>query len=171
MVDAKAITAQLEELMKKLPKQADTVLDDLTKKTKQPKVHIFGGGLAILSALIVFMIPQCVLFDLVAGVYPAYASLKMIAGATYSAEGDLWTTYWVLFFLIRALSPLLDIFLSFLPFYNLAKLVAMVYLYQGCGTPQPGAKLVLEKVLKPKVFPLLTAAAAAAPAAEPSKGK
>lgn len=168
MVDAKLVMTQLEAYCDKLPKQVGAKLDDLAKQTKQPKVYIFGGILAVAAALTLYIIPHSFLFDLVGGLYPAYASLMMISGATYAAEGDLWTTYWVLFFFIRMVTPVLDIFLGMLPFSGLLKLVGLVYLYKGFGG-EPGATVVLEKVLKPKVFPLLASSAEAPPTS--AKGK
>lgn len=169
-VDKEVVIKKLEELMAKVPKQGDKVLEDVAKKAQQPKVHIFGGIVAVLAALVLYLTPQWMLFDIVAGVYPAYATVKMIATGCSSAEGQVWNIYWILYFLIRTISPVLDIFLSVLPFWGLAKLVGMVYLYQGCGT-EPGAKIVLEKVLQPKVFPLLTGGASHEKPADEPKGK
>eukprot|EP00929_Paragymnodinium_shiwhaense_P033034 TRINITY_DN18218_c0_g1_i1.p1 TRINITY_DN18218_c0_g1~~TRINITY_DN18218_c0_g1_i1.p1 ORF type:complete len:171 (+),score=59.04 TRINITY_DN18218_c0_g1_i1:91-603(+) len=157
---------KLEVLSTKLPKPAGDLLDDLSKKIKQPKAHIFGGALAVLALIIFYLTPNTVLFDLVGGAYPVYASLKMLSAKTFETEAALWTTYWILFTIIRSLSCILDSFLGMLPFGSLVKMVAVVYLYKGFGG-EPGAKLFLEKVLEPKVFPLLqTAAAAEAPKAK-----
>eukprot|EP00928_Gymnodinium_smaydae_P007010 TRINITY_DN1250_c1_g1_i1.p1 TRINITY_DN1250_c1_g1~~TRINITY_DN1250_c1_g1_i1.p1 ORF type:complete len:159 (+),score=42.80 TRINITY_DN1250_c1_g1_i1:105-581(+) len=156
MVDVKAVVAKLDEVVTRLPKPVQDQLAQLEKKTGQPKATIFGAACAVVAVLLILMIPSDFMFDVVGVAYPAYASLRMLARDSLATEGPMWITYWVVFTVIEGLSPILDTFLGILPFYAYLKLAGLVYLFSPFTK---GAELVLEKVLKPKVFPLLAAKA------------
>eukprot|EP00928_Gymnodinium_smaydae_P007007 TRINITY_DN1250_c0_g1_i4.p2 TRINITY_DN1250_c0_g1~~TRINITY_DN1250_c0_g1_i4.p2 ORF type:complete len:174 (-),score=39.64 TRINITY_DN1250_c0_g1_i4:1-477(-) len=154
MVDTKVIMAKLDEVANRLPPPLQEKLAELEKKTGQPRAVLFGGVFAVLIFILVLMIPSDTIFDLVGVAYPAYASLRMLARDSLAEEGPMWITYWVIFTIVEALTPILDVFLGLIPFYSYIRLLALVYLFSPFTK---GAGVVLEKVLKPKVFPLLVA--------------
>merc|ERR1712046_90097 len=117
----------------------------------QPKGVFVGGGIALVALLVFFLTPQAFLFDVVGTVYPAYATLMVLAQAE-KADLEFWTTYWLLFSTIRVLSPFMDVVLLLLPFGSYLKLAFLVFLYNPVTR---GTDMVLDKVLRPKVFPLL----------------
>merc|ERR1711865_983993 len=111
---------------------------------------------SVLTILLLVLCPHWILLDLAGAAYPTYASLRMLADDATEKEAPRWITYWALFSVVRAFGWIAELILSFIPvigglaFY--IKIAALVYLYSPVTN---GADIVLEKVLKPKVFPLL----------------
>lgn len=156
MVSSRIPKKELNDWIAKLPKPVDKQLNQLAVQTKWPKENIFGGIILFVGLLIFYFMPSALLFELAAGLYPAYATLRMLKTESYAKEADLWCTYWVLNFLVRLLLPFVDYFLeNIVPLLSVFKLVGMVFLYQDLGVGKPGAQMFSEQVLKKMVLPKL----------------
>merc|ERR1711865_660352 len=111
---------------------------------------------SVLTILLLVLCPHWILLDLAGAAYPTYATLRMLADDATEKEAPRWITYWALFSIVKAFGWIPELILSFIPFVGALsfyiKIAALVYLYSPMTQ---GAEIVLEKVLKPKVFPLL----------------
>ncbi|KAK2718598.1 hypothetical protein QYM36_005813, partial [Artemia franciscana] len=79
------------------------------------------GFFAILAIYLIFGYAAQLVCNVIAFVYPAYASVKALE--SYRKDDDTrWLTYWVVFALFSTAEFFTDILLSWFPFYWLAKL-------------------------------------------------
>lgn len=152
-MDVESIKKQIEDVLKKLPAPAIEKLDELEKTTGQPKTLIAGGAAVFALLLFLFLCPQPLVLTIVGCVYPTYASMKMLADENID-EAPMWITYWILFTMFKILTGPMDFLLSFVPFYFYLKLTVLIWLFYPTTK---GAQLVLDKAVKPFLFPLLTA--------------
>lgn len=145
------IKGQIDEQLTKLPEQVQAKLTDLEKSTGQPK-SIIAGGVAVFGVLLfLFLCPQPLVLNIVGCAFPMYASMKALADDAKD-ELPMWITYWCVFTAFKMVMGPLDFILSFVPFYFYLKLTFLAWLFYP-GTK--GANFVLEKVIKPYVFPII----------------
>eukprot|EP00747_Dinoflagellata_sp_TGD_P073253 gnl/TRDRNA2_/TRDRNA2_157815_c0_seq1.p1 gnl/TRDRNA2_/TRDRNA2_157815_c0~~gnl/TRDRNA2_/TRDRNA2_157815_c0_seq1.p1 ORF type:complete len:219 (+),score=46.89 gnl/TRDRNA2_/TRDRNA2_157815_c0_seq1:76-657(+) len=157
MVDVQIAITKLEEFAKSLPKPAQDKLQELADTTKQPKGVLVGGAAALAILLFLLLCPALLMIDLAGAIYPAYASLMLVAGPgdPKIEDAKYWLSYWTIFALFRMLTHSLDFLVrSFLVRCILC--VVLIYLYLPATR---GVDLITEKVLKPFVFPQLTGVA------------
>jgi receptor expression-enhancing protein 5/6 len=87
--------------------------------------------------------------DLVAFLYPAYASFKAIDSA--SPEDDAqWLTYWVVFSFFSVIENSLWFIVGWIPMYFVLKISFFLWLYHPNFL---GAGAVYQQVLRPLVLP------------------
>ena len=91
------------------------------------------------------------IIDLVAYLYPAYASVRAIE--TDGTDDDtLWLTYWLIFSLFKLFEGVADSLLQYIPLYSIAKCTFLVW----CFHPTfKGAQICYESLIKPNVVPML----------------
>ncbi|KAJ1651100.1 hypothetical protein IWQ61_008257 [Dispira simplex] len=78
--------------------------------------------------------------------YPAYASYKALKGARNATELTHWLTYWLVIGAFTCVEFVTDLFIFWLPFYNLCKITLVLWLV----LPQTqGATYVYKQVLRP----------------------
>ncbi|XP_076294447.1 uncharacterized protein LOC143215815 [Lasioglossum baleicum] len=102
---------------------------------KMPK-KVSLGGLGVLAALMVFVLPRTItyvllypIFRLVFGnLYPAYASYKAVRTKNVK-EYVKWMMYWIVFALFTCAETFTDVFFSFwFPFYYEIKTILVIWL-------------------------------------------
>jgi len=131
------------ELIDKIPQ-----LGKIEKKIKFPVVYLALGALFTFSFLIYLCCGLRAIVHLVAFVYPTWASLKAINKAD-KEDNKLWLAYWVFYGFFTVIESITDIFLFWIPFYELIKMCFYVYLYR-----MKGALVLYEILLKPLVVRL-----------------
>jgi receptor expression-enhancing protein 5/6 len=101
-------------------------------------MFLFGGGHFVI--------------DLVAYMYPAYASVKAIESNTKDDDTQ-WLTYWLVFSLFKLVEGIAEPLIHLIPFYFVGKVAFLVWcFYPG----YEGAKVVYSNFIKPHVVPLLS---------------
>mmetsp|Transcript_20195 Transcript_20195/g.26127 ORF Transcript_20195/g.26127 Transcript_20195/m.26127 type:complete len:157 (-) Transcript_20195:324-794(-) len=150
-MDIEKIKGQIDEVISKLPPPVSGKLDEISGQIGQPKSVIFGGAILLFTLLFLFLCPPALVFTIVGVGYPMYASLKMLANEKQE-DSELWITYWLLFTTFKIIMPPLDFLLSFVPFYFYLKLTLLIWLFYP---DTKGAAIVYDKILKPKILPLL----------------
>jgi len=112
------------------------------------KGALLGGVLAIASLLLWLLISEDLLLHLVGACYPLHASLKMLASGKLECV-NYWLSYWVIFASFWLFTFFFDIILNLIPFMLYMKCGALLFLQMR------GVDIVVSKVLKPYVYPLL----------------
>jgi receptor expression-enhancing protein 5/6 len=108
----------------------------------------------LVAVPILFILITCdfsVIIDIVAFVYPFYASVKAIE-SDGSDDDTQWLTYWLVFAAFKMVESIADFLVSFIPFYYLLKVAFLVWCQESNWR---GATVVYNKVLKPFVVPLM----------------
>jgi len=110
----------------------------------RPSLVVAGvGGFFVLFILAGF--GARFLTNLVGFVYPIYASFKALKSPS-TDDDALWLTYWVVFGLFSLIESATDVLFFWIPFYNLVKMVFLVYLY----APQTrGANHIFNQFINP----------------------
>lgn len=115
------------------------------KKTGVDRAYVALGIGATFTLYMIFGYFAALLCNLVGFVFPAYQSIKAIE--TMDKKDDMhWLTYWVVFALFSVMEFFIDRIMSWFPFYWLAKVVFIGYLFM----PQTrGAELLYRKWIQP----------------------
>ncbi|KAJ8270129.1 hypothetical protein GJAV_G00110680 [Gymnothorax javanicus] len=129
--------------------EKNVVTDCLGKceeKTGVPKKYIAFGVLAFLGVYLIFGYGASLLCNLIGFVYPAYVSIKAIESSN-KEDDTKWLTYWVVYGLFNLVEFFSDIFLSWFPFYYMAKCVFLLW----CMAPVSwnGSHIVYHRVIRP----------------------
>jgi len=119
-------------------------LKDLETRTKVPKVTLVLTVVSTFFSLIFFNIGGQLITDLIAWVYPAYASFKALE--TPGTEDDVqWLTYWTVFGFVNVIEFFLDFLLFWFPFYFVFKTALVLWL----ALPQfRGAEYIYQNFLR-----------------------
>lgn len=121
-------------------------LEKIREKTGFNPLYLLGG--IACAILLVFLGKSEEYLTILSGIiYPFYMSMKAIESPDENDDKQ-WCTYWVIFFLFRLLELYLGFILHLIPFYFLAKLVFLVWLFFPTTS---GATVVYEKFLS-KIF-------------------
>ena len=126
------------------------IFSDLEKKTGgYSKVYFFLASVLFLSAALFYVGGGKLLTGLVGFVYPAYASFKAVESKDVKDDYQ-WLTYWVVFSTFTLVEDCFSVLVSWIPFYFVLKVLALVWLYH----PQTeGAEKVYVKLLEPMLKP------------------
>eukprot|EP00606_Chrysophyceae_sp_TOSAG23-5_P000119 GSChrysophyteH2.ASY1.ANO1.960.1 assembled CDS len=91
------------------------------------------------------------IIDLVAYLYPAYASVRAIE--TDETDDDTqWLTYWLVFSLFKMIEGVADSLLQYIPLYMVAKCAFLVWCFHPSFN---GATVCYQAVIRPQITPLL----------------
>ena len=129
----------------------DNFLATMSSTAGVRKEYIALGVMAIPFLLLLFMGGAHFIVDLVAYLYPAYASVRAIESKG-TDDDTQWLTYWLVFSLFKLIEGVADSILQYIPFYFIVKITFLVWCFYP-GTD--GAKVVYESVIQPNVVPLL----------------
>ena len=131
----------------------DNLVTTASKATGTRKEYIALGGLALPFLFLLLMGGANFLIDLIAYLYPAYASVRAIE-SDKTEDDTQWLTYWLVFSLFKLIEGVADSLLQYIPFYSILKIVFLVWCFYP-GTD--GAMVVYSYFIKPNVVPLLGA--------------
>jgi len=132
------ITYYHDQLDKELSKYP--VLKELEDKTKVPKTTLVLGVVSLFFFLVFFNVGGQLITDLIAWVYPAYASFKAIESP--GTDDDVqWLTYWTVFGFVNILEFFIDILLYWFPFWFLFKTIFVLWL----SMPQFNGAVIIYK--------------------------
>jgi len=143
--EMKKLVEDLERRLKEVPQ-----LKQVGQKIGFPVVYLIGGVLVLLAVLIYVASGFSAIVNLVAFVYPAWASLKAIRSEN-KEDDTLWLAYWVFYGFFAVIESITDMLLFWIPFYELLKMCFYVYLYQA-----KGALILYHSFLEPIVVKLET---------------
>ena len=151
--------AQFEESMGKIREicERNPMLDNLLTTASSAaglkKEYLALCGIAFPFLLLLMMGGAHFIVDLVAYLYPAYASVRAIE-SDGTEDDTQWLTYWLVFSLFKLMEGVADSILQYIPFYFVVKITFLVWcFYPGID----GAKVVYEYVIKPNVAPIVGA--------------
>jgi len=103
------------------------ILNGVETQTKVPKVALVLAVVSISFSLIFFNIGGQFITDIVAWVYPAYASFKALE--TLGREDDVqWLTYWTIFGFVHIIEFFLGIILYWIPYWFVFKTMFVLWL-------------------------------------------
>jgi receptor expression-enhancing protein 5/6 len=127
----------------------------LKKITLIPSIVIYRyialAGVA-LPFLVMFLLGGAnFVIDLVAYLYPAYASVRAIE--TDDTDDDTqWLTYWLVFSMFKMLEGVADSLLQYIPLYMVAKCSFLMWCFHPSFN---GATVCYNSFIRPHVMPLL----------------
>jgi len=120
--------------------------------TKQQKEHVAVVMVGLPVVLMFLLGGGHFVIDLVAYLYPAYASVKAIESNTKDDDTQ-WLTYWLVFSLFKLVEGIAEPLIHLIPFYFVVKVAFLVWcFYPG----YEGAKVVYTNFIKPQIVPLLS---------------
>ena len=131
----------------------DNFVTTASKATGARKEYIALGGVALPFLFLLLMGGANFIVDLVAYLYPAYASVRAIESEG-TDDDTQWLTYWLVFSLFKLMEGVMDSILHYIPFYFILKIVFLVWCFYP-GTD--GALIVYSHAIKPNIVPLLGA--------------
>lgn len=116
-----------------------------------PQEYVAMAAILVPFLLMISMGGTNFIIDLVAYLYPAYASVRAIE--TDGTDDDtLWLTYWLIFSLFKLFEGVADSLLQYIPLYTIAKCTFLVW----CFHPTfKGAQFCYDAFIKPNVVPML----------------
>jgi receptor expression-enhancing protein 5/6 len=116
-----------------------------SEKLGQKKEHIALAIVALPFVIMILFGGAHFIIDLVAYLYPAYASVRAIE--TEGTDDDTqWLTYWLVFSLFKIFEGIADVLLPLIPLYIVAKTAFLVW----CFHPDfKGATVCYEHFIKP----------------------
>ncbi len=151
--------SQFDDAMGKVGElcERNPVVDNLvttgSKMTGMRKEYIALAGAALPFLFLLLMGGANFLVDLIAYLYPAYASVRAIE-SDGTDDDTQWLTYWLVFSLFKLVEGVADSLLQYIPFYFILKIIFLVWCFYP-GTD--GAMVVYSYFIKPNVVPLLGA--------------
>jgi len=103
-------------------------LNELEQQTGVEKFFIAIGGF-ILTGILLFVLGGGQLVSNVVGfLYPAYMSFKAL-NTPQPDDDTQWLTYWVVFCFFNLTEQITSIFMSWIPFYFIIKIIFLIWLY------------------------------------------
>ncbi len=129
----------------------DSTLTWASEKVKMKKEYVAVAALLIPFLIMISMGGTNFIIDLVAYLYPAYASVRAIESDD-TVDDTMWLTYWLIFSLFKLFEGVADTLLQYIPLYTVAKCTFLVW----CFHPSfKGAQICYDVVVKPNIVPLL----------------
>ena len=120
-------------------------LKDLADKLGVKVAHLGLGIVTLFSLLVIFEYGATVISFGVGFVYPAYMSFKTVENKGNIHADRLWLSYWLVFGFIQIFDDFIGVVLSFLPLYNIFKILFYIWLFHP---KTEGALVVYEYLLK-----------------------
>ncbi|CAO3625554.1 unnamed protein product [Cunninghamella blakesleeana] len=129
-----------------------SVFQKMEQITKIPKVYLALILGFITFLLLFFNVAGRLITNLIAWLYPAYASLQTIETSSYSKRQQ-WVTYWVVLGVFHFVEYFEDTLTYWLPFYYLFKTVFILYLSLPMfkGATQIHSKFLQKKFATPRM--------------------
>jgi len=131
----------------------ETTLFDVcvaVEKYARANPELVKKGLIALTALyLVVGYGAAFLCNFIGFIYPAYASIKAIESKEKD-DDTKWLTYWVTYAFFSLLEFFSDIFLFWIPFYNLSKCVFLLWLMYP--SERNGSLLLYYKFIQPFIL-------------------
>ena len=138
------------EITEKTP-AIDSAVTYVAGVTKQQKEYVAVALLALPILLLLLLGGGHFVIDLVAYLYPAYASVKAIETNTKDDDTQ-WLTYWLVFSLFKLVEGIAEPLVQLIPFYFVGKVAFLAWcFYPGVD----GAKVIYSSFIKPQLVPLL----------------
>ena len=129
----------------------DNLLTTASGTVGVKKEYMALGFIAFPIILLLLMGGANFIVDLVAYLYPAYASVRAIESEGKDDDTQ-WLTYWLVFSLFKLVEGVADSILQYIPFYFVIKITFLVWcFYPGVD----GAKLVYESAIRPHIAPIV----------------
>jgi len=123
-----------------------SVLEQIEQKTQVKREYLASGGLGFLGVYLMFGWGAQLICNLIGFAYPAYCSIKALE--SHNKDDDTrWLTYWVVFSLFNVIEFFSDIFLSWFPFYWLAKCMFMVWCFLPISAN--GSTVIYSRIVRP----------------------
>ena len=136
--------------MEKVP-IIDGSVTSISKKLKWKKEYIALAGVTIPFVLIFLGGGANFIVDLLAYLYPAYASVRAIE--TDDTDDDTqWLTYWLVFSLFKMLEGVAESVLQYIPLYMVAKCSFLMWCFHPSFN---GATVCYDNLIRPYIMPLL----------------
>ena len=120
------------------------MLGILSVKTGVKKEYLSYGLCFLIAACLAIGWGGQLLCNLIGFVYPTYCSIKAIESPNKD-DDTLLLMYWVVFSALSVVDYFVDIIMSWVPFYWLAKCVFLLW----CMSPLDGARTVYHKIIIP----------------------
>lgn len=129
----------------------DSGITYVAKMTNQNKEHV-AVFFIVVPILMMFLGGGDFVIDMVAYLYPAYASIKAIETTNNKEDDTQWLTYWLVFSLFKFVESIAQPLISLIPLYFIGKVSFLVWcFYPGVD----GAKVIYTSFISPHVVPLL----------------
>jgi len=121
-------------------------LETLEKKTGVRRLYLVTGAVAFVGLYLAFGYGAGLICNLIAFVYPAYASIKALESSR-KEDDTQWLTYWVVYAVFGTVEFFSDILLSWFPFYWLFKCMFLAW----CAAPASwnGSMVVYRRLIRP----------------------
>jgi len=118
----------------------------LESKSGVRRLYLVIGGIAFILLYLAFGYGAGLVCNLIAFVYPAYASIKALESSK-KEDDTQWLTYWVVYAVFGTVEFFSDILLSWFPFYWLFKCIFLAW----CAAPASwnGSMIVYNRVIRP----------------------
>ena len=114
--------------------------------------YIVAANIMVPFLVLILMGGAHFIIDLIAYLYPAYASIRAIETDEDKDDDTLWLTYWLVFSLFKMFEGLCDTLLQYIPLYLVLKCTFLVW----CFHPSfKGATVCYSHVLRPYFMPFL----------------
>ncbi|XP_033633954.1 receptor expression-enhancing protein 5-like isoform X1 [Asterias rubens] len=125
------------------------VLAKLEEKSGVKRTYFVIGLAALVAIWLVFGYAAAFISSFLGFLYPAYCSVKAIESVR-TEDDTQWLTYWVVYSGFGMVEFFSDIFLSWFPFYYLAKMLFLVW----CMAPisSNGSQFIYNRFIKPFVL-------------------
>ncbi|CAJ0946578.1 unnamed protein product, partial [Mesorhabditis belari] len=125
----------------------DRTLHLIEEKTRLKREQIFYGLLGLVLIYLIFGSLAQFVCNLIGFAYPAYASVKAIRSPS-KGDDTQWLIYWTVFASFSMLDFFTDSLLHYFPFYYVAKVIFLLYLY----LPQTrGALFFYSSIIDPAI--------------------
>lgn len=141
---------KVRQLVQGIP-MVDGILGTLSSKVGLKKEYLALAVIVLPFLLMISLGGAHFIIDLIAYLYPAYASVRAIE--TEGTDDDTqWLTYWLVFSLFKLVEGIADKLLHYIPFYFIAKCAFLIWCFYP-GTD--GAKVIYMNFIKPQIVPLI----------------